>query len=131
MLYWLYERLTRNDDPAPADLIFVLAGKMERKRYGLELYRARSAKRLILSVGRFEVSKLSFWYGQTQALFNISLTVPERSVTAFIGPSGCGKSTFLRVLNRMNDLIEGTRLTGNVLLFVVFSLACAQAHSPV
>jgi phosphate transport system ATP-binding protein len=65
---------------------------------------------------KFEVRNLSFWYGTTQALFDVALTVPERSVAALIGPSGCGKSTFLRVLNRMNDLIEGTRHTGVALL---------------
>ncbi|MFL5329230.1 MAG: phosphate ABC transporter ATP-binding protein PstB [Gemmataceae bacterium] len=59
---------------------------------------------------------LSFWYGQTQALFDISIQIPERSVVAFIGPSGCGKSTMLRCLNRMNDLIDGTRHTGSVVL---------------
>jgi phosphate transport system ATP-binding protein len=65
---------------------------------------------------RFEVRGLSFWYGASQALYDVSLVIPERSVTALIGPSGCGKSTFLRTLNRMNDLIEGTRHTGEVLL---------------
>ena len=65
---------------------------------------------------KFEVRNLSFWYGTRQALFDVALAVPERSVCALIGPSGCGKSTFLRVLNRMNDLIEGTRHTGDVLL---------------
>ena len=65
---------------------------------------------------KFQVRKLSFWYGATQALFEVSLAIPTRSVTAFIGPSGCGKSTFLRTLNRMNDLIENTRHTGEVLL---------------
>jgi phosphate transport system ATP-binding protein len=65
---------------------------------------------------KFEVRNLSFWYGTRQALFDVSMAVPERSVMALIGPSGCGKSTFLRVLNRMNDLIEGTRHTGDVLL---------------
>lgn len=57
---------------------------------------------------------LSFYYGTTQALFDVSLAVPEHCVTAFIGPSGCGKSTYLRCLNRMNDMIEGTRLIGKV-----------------
>ena len=57
---------------------------------------------------------LDFFYGPQQALFDVSLDIPERSVTAFIGPSGCGKSTFLRTLNRMNDIIEGTRHTGAV-----------------
>jgi phosphate transport system ATP-binding protein len=65
---------------------------------------------------KITVAGVNFWYGVKQALFDISLTVPERSVAAFIGPSGCGKSTLLRLFNRMNDLIEGTRLTGRVLL---------------
>jgi phosphate transport system ATP-binding protein len=65
---------------------------------------------------KFVVKGMSFWYGKKQALFDISLTIPERSVTALIGPSGCGKSTFLRALNRMNDLIEGTRHVGDVQL---------------
>ena len=67
-------------------------------------------------MSKFEVRGLSFWYGGKQALFDISLTIPERSVMALIGPSGCGKSTFLRCLNRMDDLIEGTRHTGDILL---------------
>ena len=65
---------------------------------------------------KFAVRGVNFWYGDKQALFDVALSVPERSVTAFIGPSGCGKSTLLRLLNRMNDLIEGTRLTGRILL---------------
>ncbi|OAI53545.1 phosphate ABC transporter ATP-binding protein [Planctomyces sp. SCGC AG-212-M04] len=65
---------------------------------------------------KIETRGLNFFYSERQALFDISLTIPERSVMAFIGPSGCGKSTFLRTLNRMNDIIEGTRHTGDVLL---------------
>jgi phosphate transport system ATP-binding protein len=65
---------------------------------------------------KFVVRKLSFWYGSKQALWDINLTIPECSVVALIGPSGCGKSTFLRALNRMNDLIEGTHHTGEVIL---------------
>jgi phosphate transport system ATP-binding protein len=65
---------------------------------------------------KFEVRNLNFWYGATQALHDISLEIAERSVLALIGPSGCGKSTFLRTLNRMNDLIDGTRHTGQLLL---------------
>ncbi len=59
---------------------------------------------------------LSFFYGANQVLFDVSMAIKERSVTALIGPSGCGKSTFLRTINRMNDIIEGTRLTGEVTL---------------
>jgi len=65
---------------------------------------------------RVEAVDLDFFYGKTQALFDVSLAVPEKSVTALIGPSGCGKSTFLRCLNRMNDLIPDTRVEGKVLL---------------
>jgi phosphate transport system ATP-binding protein len=59
---------------------------------------------------------VDFHYGQFHALKNINITVGERQVTALIGPSGCGKSTFLRTINRMNDLIDGTRLTGKMTL---------------
>jgi phosphate transport system ATP-binding protein len=65
---------------------------------------------------KMTVQSLCFWYGATQALHDVSLAMPECSVVALIGPSGCGKSTFLRCLNRMNDLIENTRCTGEVLL---------------
>ena len=57
---------------------------------------------------------LCLWYGSTQALKNISIQIPENNITALIGPSGCGKSTFLRTINRMNDLIPNTRVTGSL-----------------
>ena len=63
-----------------------------------------------------QVKGLNLFYGQKQALHDINLTIPERYVTAFIGPSGCGKSTLLRCFNRMNDLIDGVRVEGEVLL---------------
>jgi phosphate transport system ATP-binding protein len=59
---------------------------------------------------------LNFFYGKVQALFDISIKIPSRRVTALIGPSGCGKTTFLRTLNRMNDLIEGAKVEGDVLI---------------
>jgi phosphate transport system ATP-binding protein len=65
---------------------------------------------------KFEVRNVSFWYGSNKALHDVNLTIPERTVVAFIGPSGCGKSTLLRTFNRMNDLIEGAHHTGDVLL---------------
>ncbi|HUE12733.1 MAG TPA: phosphate ABC transporter ATP-binding protein PstB [Planctomycetaceae bacterium] len=65
---------------------------------------------------KIEVQNLCFFYGGIQALFDVTMAIPERAVTALIGPSGCGKSTFLRTLNRMNDIIEGTRVSGGVLL---------------
>jgi phosphate transport system ATP-binding protein len=65
---------------------------------------------------KLRATNVDFYYGDNQVLFDVSLDIPEKSVTALIGPSGCGKSTFLRMLNRMNDIIEGTRHTGDVLL---------------
>ncbi len=65
---------------------------------------------------KVHVENMNFYYGAVQALFNINMDIAEKQVTAFIGPSGCGKSTFLRTLNRMNDIIDGTRLEGKVLI---------------
>src|SRR3972149_5800563 len=65
---------------------------------------------------KMKAEGLDFFYGAFQALKNINLDIKERQITALIGPSGCGKSTFLRTLNRMNDLIPHTRLTGSILL---------------
>lgn len=65
---------------------------------------------------RMEIKSLNFYYGTTQALKNISMNIETNKVTAVIGPSGCGKSTFIRILNRMNDIIPGTRVEGEVLL---------------
>jgi phosphate transport system ATP-binding protein len=66
------------------------------------------------TVPLIEADQLSLYYGPAKALKEISLTIPEKQVTAFIGPSGCGKSTFLRCFNRMNDLIDGVRIEGRV-----------------
>ena len=60
------------------------------------------------------VKDMCLWYGDHQALKNINIEIPEKSITAFIGPSGCGKSTFLKTLNRMNDLIPGVKITGDI-----------------
>lgn len=65
---------------------------------------------------KITVSKLNLWYGAFQGLKNVSVGFQERRITALIGPSGCGKSTLLRCLNRMNDLVSGTRIEGNVSL---------------
>ena len=61
------------------------------------------------------VKDLNLWYGNNQALYNIDLGTPEKSITAFIGPSGCGKSTLLKTFNRMNDLVKDVHITGEVL----------------
>jgi phosphate transport system ATP-binding protein len=66
--------------------------------------------------GRIDVERFDFWYGATQALFGIDLTIAPRTVTALIGPSGCGKSTFLRSINRLSELIPGARRAGEIRL---------------
>ena len=68
------------------------------------------------SPAKVKAEQVSVFYGAKQALFDVSLDVPERSVTALIGPSGCGKSTFIRCINRMNDTIEGCRVSGSITL---------------
>lgn len=60
------------------------------------------------------VKDLCLWYSGTQALKNVSISIPEKSITALIGPSGCGKSTFLKTLNRMNELVDGVKISGEV-----------------
>ncbi len=65
---------------------------------------------------KMEVRDLDFFYGSNQALYKVSIDIEEKKVSAFIGPSGCGKSTFLRTLNRMNETIPGTRMSGSVKL---------------
>ena len=67
-------------------------------------------------MNKFEVSNMDLYYGSFHALKNININIPEREITAFIGPSGCGKSTFLKSLNRMNDLVEGCRISGDIKL---------------
>jgi phosphate transport system ATP-binding protein len=63
-----------------------------------------------------EIKDLDLFYGENQALFGVNMVIPKQRVTAYIGPSGCGKSTLLRCINRMNDLVDGTRIEGEVLL---------------
>jgi phosphate transport system ATP-binding protein len=65
---------------------------------------------------KIRINKANLWYGAKQALFDVDLTIYERSVSALIGPSGCGKSTLLRCINRMNDLIDGVRIDGTLTL---------------
>lgn len=70
----------------------------------------------IASDTKFHVAGLDLYYDKFHALKDINIDIPEKQITAFIGPSGCGKSTFLKSLNRMNDLVEGCRITGEVKL---------------
>ncbi len=67
-------------------------------------------------MNKIEIENLNLYYGNFQALKSVNLAIPEHEVVAFIGPSGCGKSTLLKTLNRMNDLVEGCRITGRVTL---------------
>ena len=67
-------------------------------------------------MSKFSIRNLELYYGEFKALKGINLEIPQNEITAFIGPSGCGKSTLIKTLNRMNDLIEGCKITGDVLL---------------
>jgi phosphate transport system ATP-binding protein len=69
-----------------------------------------------LKITKIEARQLNTFYGKNQALFNLNIQIPENHITALIGPSGCGKSTFLRTLNRMNDLIDGYSVSGDILI---------------
>jgi phosphate transport system ATP-binding protein len=73
-------------------------------------------RQTIAAVGgpKFRCANVNFWYSTKQALWDVDLNIPEKSVLALIGPSGCGKSTFIRLLNRMNDLIDGARVQGKI-----------------
>jgi phosphate transport system ATP-binding protein len=79
-------------------------------------FEIRSRAAAASHVSKISVKDLNFYYGRNQALESISLELPAKMVTAFIGPSGCGKTTFLRTLNRMNDVVPGTRVEGEVLI---------------
>jgi phosphate transport system ATP-binding protein len=88
---------------------------MEQKTANHQL-NAEEQPREQAQVQKISIAKLSFYYGRTRALKDISLGIRSNEVTAFIGPSGCGKSTLIRTLNRMNDVIPGTRVEGRVQL---------------
>ncbi len=70
----------------------------------------------MVTTDAIETTNLNAWYGKTQALKNVNLSIEENRITAIIGPSGCGKSTFIKCLNRMNDLVEGFRTEGKILI---------------
>lgn len=69
-----------------------------------------------LSENILDIKKLNLWYGENHALKDVDMEIKRNAITAFIGPSGCGKSTFLKTLNRMNDLVDGVKIDGNVYL---------------
>ena len=68
----------------------------------------------VMEMPMVEIEQINLWYGAKQALKNVTMSIPKHRITAYIGPSGCGKSTLLRCLNRMNDLIDGVRITGQI-----------------
>jgi phosphate transport system ATP-binding protein len=90
-------------------------GVPPKQKRGDDPGQAAAAPDLDLGDVAFDIQGLSLWYGEKQALHGISMQIPERKITAFIGPSGCGKSTLIRSLNRLNELIEGVRIEGDIL----------------
>ncbi len=91
-----------------------LEDQLETKEEGLGILGDASSR--MMPPTKVSVRNLNLYYGETHALQNVKIRIPEKSVTAFIGPSGCGKSTFLRTLNRMNDTIPGVKIDGRVLI---------------
>ena len=79
---------------------------------------------------KFEVRKLSFYYGKARALRDVEFDIPERKITAIIGPSGCGKSTLLRVFNRMYDLVPNARAVGSVMVHARDGASIEHVHPP-
>ena len=65
---------------------------------------------------KIDVKNLNLWYGKFQALKNVTFGISDKKITAIIGPSGCGKSSLLRIFNRMNDLVEGSKMAGDVII---------------
>ena len=92
---------------------------MQHQAHGIDLD-ALGRKRQVLNLAEeplaLEVAGLDLYYGEKQALFDVNMRIPKHRVTAFIGPSGCGKSTLLRTFNRMNDLVDGCRVDGEIRL---------------
>src|SRR5437867_1007395 len=107
---------SREEASCPSDLGFCMSTLSYSAIISERSLSGREPSNVPGVAAKFVVRYLSFWYGTKQALWDINLIIPECSVVALIGPSGCGKSTFLRALNRMNDLIEGTRHVGDVAL---------------
>ncbi|MCI7769085.1 MAG: ATP-binding cassette domain-containing protein, partial [Christensenellaceae bacterium] len=88
---------TKNEKTQSDKKTNILSGLIKKKENSADVFKD----------GSVSVKNANLWYGDFQALKDVSLEIPNRKVTAFIGPSGCGKSTLLKCLNRMNDLIEG------------------------
>lgn len=93
---------TKNEKTQSDKKTNILSGLIKKKENSADVFKD----------GSVSVKNANLWYGDFQALKDVSLEIPDRKVTAFIGPSGCGKSTLLKCLNRMNDLIEGCRIEG-------------------
>jgi phosphate transport system ATP-binding protein len=102
---------TPTEDPGLRIHVAMGAGPIPRGEAEAAQHNARPA-----AAPSIVVDRASLWYGSNQALFDVTMKLAEKQVTAFIGPSGCGKSTLLRCFNRMNDLIDNVRVTGSILV---------------
>ncbi len=103
----------QNQEPPPQLQVEVLPDGRDMMKESSD---SEQVNGLVHRQPKIEIQHMDFFYGPNQALFNVNLSVPEHRVTAFIGPSGCGKSTLLRCLNRLNDLVVGTRVDGKVMI---------------
>src|SRR5690606_8155697 len=108
--------MSRTATTRPGSASAVEDSPLAMRRTAMSEKPSRTASEVAEKPSKFTTSNVNFWYGTHHALHSITLDIPEHCVTALIGPSGCGKSTFLRCLNRMNDMIEHTRVEGEILL---------------
>lgn len=113
---FLGRALGRGGTAAPAPSAIVLTGGAAATRERLEFAAARLAAGALVAPAQLDARLISAWFGEHQVLQDVSLTMPAGRITALIGPSGCGKSTFLRILNRMHELVPSASLAGEVLL---------------
>ncbi len=94
----------------------LLMEEKKEKRMSVQVESKEQTSKEEMQTPFIEFKQFNFFYGEKQALFDVYLNLPEKKVTALIGPSGCGKSTLLRSINRMNDLVDGVRHTGDILV---------------
>ena len=105
---------TQKNSPASAGAAIAEMDAAEEK---IEKKHGKQVENFVIENGiAITIKNMNLFYGSFQALKNINMEIPEKKITAFIGPSGCGKSTLIKSLNRMNDLVEGCKITGEIMI---------------
>ena len=116
MLFRKKEKKVSTQNNAPASVGEVVA-EMDAAEEKIEKKHGKQVENFVIENGiAITIKNMNLFYGSFQALKNINMEIPEKKITAFIGPSGCGKSTLIKSLNRMNDLVEGCKITGEIMI---------------